>query len=225
MINSVLFDLGITLIRYYPKDEFTTVLSEAINECQKYLISIGINFPKDELWEKVKTENYESPDYKVRPLEERLKVIFNIQDSDLLEKLCEIFMSPIFSLGETYDDVKHVLNLLHEKGLKTAIVSNSPWGSPSNLWMHELHRRKLTPLIDEAVFCRDVGWRKPDQRIFKYTLTKLKNDVSQCIFVGDDPRWDVIGPSQLGMKSILIDRTKSNPDAIHDLFQIFNFLK
>jgi putative hydrolase of the HAD superfamily len=28
----------------------------------------------------------------------------------------------------------------------------------------------------------------------------------QCIFVGDDPRWDLVGPRAVGMEAILIDR-------------------
>jgi FMN phosphatase YigB (HAD superfamily) len=28
----------------------------------------------------------------------------------------------------------------------------------------------------------------------------------RCLFVGDDPRWDLVGPRALGMQALLIDR-------------------
>jgi len=46
--------------------------------------------------------------------------------------------------------------------IKTAIVSNSPWGSSANAWRHELMRHGLLERVDAAVFCGDVGWRKPN---------------------------------------------------------------
>ena len=224
MIRTLIFDLGNTLIKYYQKDEFSAILTDSIIYCKNYLASTGLKLHEEKIWDRVKKQNFESPDYKVRPLEERLSIIFKIKDLNLIEKLCKIFMNPIFSKGKKYDDVDSVFKLIREKDMKIAIISNTPWGSPSYLWREELERYKLTSLIDEVVFCRDVGWRKPDPRIFLYTLSKLKINASECLFVGDDPRWDIIGPNQVGIKSILIDRIGKNPDAIHSLNQIFNFL-
>jgi putative hydrolase of the HAD superfamily len=224
MIHAVLFDLGNTLVSYYQKEEFSAILSSAINGCIQYLVEERQQFLGDELWSRVKDQDYESSDYTVRPLEVRLSNIFKIMDEKLLERLCVVFMEPIFKNGKIYSDVEATLMYIREKGLKTAIISNTSWGSPSHLWKAELERYKLIQLMDAVVFCRDVGWRKPDPRIFHYALNKLGVDASECLFVGDDPRWDISGPNKVGIKSILIDRTGKNLNAAHSLNQIKEYI-
>ncbi|MBN1682530.1 HAD family hydrolase [Candidatus Bathyarchaeota archaeon] len=224
MIRAILFDLGNTLISYYQKDEFPEILSRAINDCCDFLIKSDIHFKENNLWFRVEKQDYESSNYEVRPLEERLQYIFNINNENILEKLSRIFMKQIFERGKTYDDVEPTLRKIQIDGLKTAIISNTPWGSPSFLWREELKRHNLDSLIALSIFCRDVGWRKPDARIFIYALKKLLLEPDECLFVGDDPRWDIVGSSQVGIRSILIDRTKKNPQAIYSLNQIFNHI-
>jgi putative hydrolase of the HAD superfamily len=62
-------------------------------------------------------------------------------------------------------------------------------------------------MVDETIFCTDVGWRKPARQIFDYTLAKFAVSAADCVFIGDDPHWDVKGPHAIGMDAILIDRT------------------
>jgi putative hydrolase of the HAD superfamily len=91
-------------------------------------------------------------------------------------------------------------------GCKTAIVSNTPWGSPGDLWHEEIRRLGLADHVDTIVCCDDVGWRKPAAPIFQHTMDKLGVTPAECLFVGDDPRWDIVGPRAIGMPAILIDR-------------------
>lgn len=113
-------------------------------------------------------------------------------------------------------------------GVRTAIVSNTPWGSPAELWREEMEVLGLKGLTDALIFCRDVGWRKPARQIFELTLEKMDSTPDRCLFVGDDPRWDVIGPKSVGIEAVLIQR-KEDPDslmtnAIRSLQEIFNKL-
>ena len=55
---------------------------------------------------------------------------------------------------------------LRSRGIKTAIVSNTPWGSPADAWRAELTRHGLLDKVDATVFCMDVGWRKPHRAPF-----------------------------------------------------------
>jgi putative hydrolase of the HAD superfamily len=115
-------------------------------------------------------------------------------------------MKPIFALARRYEDVLPVLRELGSRGFRKAIISNTPWGCPANLWREEIKRLDLDGQIDLAVLCRDVGWRKPARQIFDYTLDRLQVDAKDCVFVGDDPRWDLVGPRAVGMEAVLIDR-------------------
>lgn len=209
-MKAVLFDLGNTLIWYYVRPEIPQVLREAITEVQSFLRGKGLlSVSLEEMWRRMeKEENYEAKDYSVRPLEGRLARVFQLDpgSEELLAAACRRFMKPIFARGRLYEDSLPVLRELRSKGFKTAIVSNTSWGSPASLWREELARHGLSGQVDATIFCRDVGWRKPDRRIFEFTLEKLQTDARECTFVGDDPNWDVAGPRSFGMKAILIDR-------------------
>jgi putative hydrolase of the HAD superfamily len=60
--------------------------------------------------------------------------------------------------------------------------------------------------MDAVIFCSDAGWRKPAPQIFAYTLDKVAAQPQDCIFVGDNPRWDVAGPKAVGIEAVLVDR-------------------
>lgn len=159
------------------------------------------------IWNRVKERDGVSRDYRVRHLEERLVRIFQVDSSDkeLLLTMCRYFMKPIFARGKRYEETIPVLQELKSRGFKMGIISNLPCGSPSILWRKELKRQGLDEFAD-AVFCSDVGWRKPAEQIFRYALNKWNVKPEDCVFIGDDPRWDIVGPRAIGMKAILIDR-------------------
>ena len=232
MKNVVLFDLGNTLVRYYVRAEFPRILEQAITGVQ-YLHKEGISHASAEsIWRKVEEENHESENNAVRPLEGRLARIFRIDDhamsDEVVMAMCRAFMEPVFALAQRYDDVLPVLRQLGKKGFRKAIISNTPWGSPANLWREEIERLGLDKHADVVVFCGDVGWRKPARQIFDFTLERLQASPEDCLFVGDDPRWDLVGPQAVGIEAILIDRggeiwdTEEKP--IRSLCELFDRL-
>ena len=210
MKNFVLFDLGNTLVSYYERRDFPPILQRSIAEVERFLGTTADGG-------RVQAENFTAKDFQVRPLEERLACIFSetAWSEATSSEACRRFMRPIFALSSVYDDVLPTLETLRAQGVGTAIVSNTPWGSPSDLWREELARLGLAEAVDVAVFCRDCGWRKPAKQIFEYTLEKVGASVDQCLFVGDDPRWDIVGPQALGINAVLIDRrTQTLPDVL-----------
>ncbi|MFH2111239.1 MAG: HAD family hydrolase [Candidatus Bathyarchaeota archaeon] len=224
MAKAVLFDLGNTLVSYYQRHEFPGILEEAVNGCVEHLRDAGIGFREEGLWDRVKEQDHGSPDNRVYPLGLRLAAIFGLDDQVTIDGLCRVFMEPIFVRGRLYSDVKPALRALRAGGVKTAIVSNTPWGSSAGLWRLELERLGLARLVDEAVFCGDVGWRKPDPRVFQYALSRIGVEAGDCLFVGDDPRWDVVGAVGVGMRAVLVDRTGEDPDALHGLGGLLGLL-
>jgi putative hydrolase of the HAD superfamily len=105
------------------------------------------------------------------------------------------------------------LAAVRRKEIRTAIVSNTPWGSPAEAWASELRRHGLTEAVDATVFCVEVGWRKPAPQIFQHALSLLDVDARDAVFVGDDPRQDVAGAERSGLRAILINPWRSVTDA------------
>jgi putative hydrolase of the HAD superfamily len=207
----ILFDLGGTLAHYYDMSDFPFILQQAIREVQFYLDEKGLLTVTPELIAaRVKQEDHESADYRSRPLEERLTRIFGLEASiatdELLMEMCKRFMAPIFARGRCYEDTLPALKGLRSRGFRTAIVSNTSWGSPAVLWRSEIKRLGLDSYMDSVVLDRDIGWRKPSERIFEFAMKTLGVPPGDCVFVGDQPKWDLLGPRAVGMEAILIDR-------------------
>lgn len=209
--KAVLFDLGNTLVQYYNRRQFPGILRQAIAEVEACLRENALVCPAEEaIWQNVQAENYEAADHRVRPLAQRLAHIFELESISLspalVDALCRRFLQPIFACAQVYKDTLPTLAKLRAHGIKTAIVSNTPWGSPGYLWREKLARLGLDGAVDATVFCTDVGWRKPARPILAHALAMLGAQPEECLFVGDDPRWDLVGPRALGMEALLLAR-------------------
>jgi putative hydrolase of the HAD superfamily len=210
MKDTVLFDLGNTLVRYFEKAEFDAILRQSIGHVQGYLDAAGLlRVSPEEMWRRVGAENHEAQDGRVRPLEGRLNRIFALEprpEPEVMEAMCRCFLRPFYSRARRYEDTLPTLAALKAEGFCTAIISNLPWGSPAAPWHKEVVRQGLVPYMSAVVFCTDVGWRKPARPIFEYALEICGAEPQNCLFVGDNPLWDVAGPRALGIEAVLIDR-------------------
>ena len=226
-MDAVIFDLGGTLVSYYRRDEFPPILRSSISNVARVLVDDDLPVPSGSvIAERTAAENHEASDHRVRPLERRLERIFDLADGDLAgpvcDSACRAFLEPIFAVGRRYDDVLPALEDIRSTGVKIGLLSNTPWGSPSEPWREEVARHELADWFDTLSFCRDTGWRKPAREPFLAASEALGVAPERCIFVGDDPRWDRVGPIEVGMLPLTLDRdgTTGDPDRIATLEQI-----
>lgn len=215
MTAAVLFDLGNTLAAYYHASEFQPILAAAINAVRDELSARGqCAVSLESAMSAAVEENREAADFRFTPMLERLERIFRVplaRDSSLAAAACSKFLEPIFAVARIYADTLPTLAHLRQTGIRTAIVSNAPWGSPPELSRRELQRLGLSNAVDTVVLCGEVGWRKPAPAIFHYAREKLGCRPAECMFVGDDPRWDMDGSAAVGMRTMLIDRDNRHP--------------
>lgn len=213
-IRAVLFDLGNTLVGYYESAEFPAVLRRCLRLCSEARGWSGDAGREEALFERALRLNQERSDFAVRALGERLRELFDPQgvlDDLALGRLGAAFMKPIFELARPCPQAPIVLESLRRRGVKTAIVSNTPWGSSASEWRTELARHGLLDSVDAVVFCVDVGWRKPHRAPFDRALTLLDVAPTDAVFVGDDPRWDVIGAQNAGLRPVLLGSPARTP--------------
>jgi putative hydrolase of the HAD superfamily len=208
-IRAVLFDLGDTLVSYYQPQDFMPILQRSLDACLRALEApVPTGEAQTELLHQALELNQERADLAVWPLEERLRVLFAqyapTRDCGSVEQMLLAFLEPIFATAQVSHDALPVLAALRRRGLKTAIVSNTPWGSPGRTWRSELARHDLLSAVDAVVFCRDVGWRKPHPAPFRRALEMIGVAAKDAAFVGDDPVWDVEGAESAGLLPILL---------------------
>ncbi len=97
---------------------------------------------------------------------------------------------------EFFDDVFPVLEQLNQS-YRMGSISN---GNAS---------AGLTPLDDYFEYyinAADVMARKPDQKIFLAFCAEMDVAPQRCVYVGDDPHFDVQGAREAGMQSIWVNR-------------------
>ena len=213
-IRAILFDLGNTLVGYFTSSEFPLVLRRCLRECASALGHTEDRARDEDLFERALLLNRERSDYAVRPLSTRLQELFGADEASA-RALGTAFLKPIFAMARPDPQAVPLLEVLRGRGIKTAIVSNTPWGSPADAWRAELIRHGLLDKVDATVFCMDVGWRKPHRAPFDRALSLLEVAPADALFVGDDHRWDIIGAQNAGLRPVLLESVVPKPRHDH----------
>ena len=111
-----------------------------------------------------------------------------------------------------YPATRRILEELRERGYRIALISNA---SSQEAVEETLRRLGLIDYFDAVVTSRLVGVRKPDPRIFAYTLTLLQSKPSEAVHVGDRAYEDVLGAKLAGLYAIHL-ATSEPPSPIAD---------
>jgi HAD superfamily hydrolase (TIGR01549 family) len=106
-----------------------------------------------------------------------------------------------FERWSVYPDVVPFLPRAREAGVRLALISNAGTGLTEHLRVLGLDR-----FFDVAAVSAAEGIRKPDRRIYERTLERLGAAPEEALHVGDFYVEDVLGPRQIGLRGILIDR-------------------
>lgn len=112
--------------------------------------------------------------------------------------ISEIFGSRCFHL---FADVKETLSALKASGLRLGLISN--WHGGLHYFCEELG---IARYFDAIVSSAEVGCEKPDPRIFREALTRLRTSPEQTLHVGDSIDDDFRGAKAAGLDSVLVDR-------------------
>ena len=89
---------------------------------------------------------------------------------------------------------------LRSLGAKIALVSNGK----SPFQERNFRSPGISSLFDAVIISEAVGLRKPDKKIFYLACDRLKDQASDCVFVGDSIESDIEGANNSGMPSIYL---------------------
>ncbi len=92
------------------------------------------------------------------------------------------------------------LELARERGLRTAVISNSN-GTVADILAHLGLAKDLEFIIDSS----KVGVEEPDPRIFRIALERAGLQPHEAVYVGDLYSIDVVGARAAGLRAILMD--------------------
>ena len=121
---------------------------------------------------------------------------------------------------ECYNQVKEVLNQLSEQYRMGAVSDGQQlWAEP------ELYSVGLQDYFVTVVVSGDLGYRKPDRRIFDQALNAMQLFADEVIFIGNDMYRDIYGAKNAGMKTVLY-KSNQGDHSFHGVnadYIIYNF--
>ena len=120
-------------------------------------------------------------------------------DPILARKIEAEIVEAILSSLTPVPGAREVVEELAGKGYRLAIISNA---SSQSAVEALLEKHGMLGFFDVVVTSRLVGVRKPDPRIFHYTLLLLGLGPSQAVYVGDRGYEDVYGAKNAGLYAI-----------------------
>ena len=116
-------------------------------------------------------------------------------------------VAPVWEPNRVDEGVMDLARALHGR-MRLAILSNATIRLED-----QLRRLDVAPYFDPIINSARIGLRKPDPRIFVYTLDALAVAPAAILFV-DDKRRNTAVAEQLGIPSVLFDRAATLAGAL-----------
>jgi HAD superfamily hydrolase (TIGR01549 family) len=96
-----------------------------------------------------------------------------------------------------------LLIYLKEKKIPLALVSNMT--GPVAIFDKGLDDKGVVAFFDTVVWSSAIGLRKPDNRVFEYTIKQLNLKASKGIWmVGDNEQADIVGGKAMGFTTVKV---------------------
>ncbi len=94
-------------------------------------------------------------------------------------------------------------NLLKELAItyKLGLISNFTFAP---VIYAGLKRLDINQYFNVILVSDETGWRKPNTKIFKEALRRLRVTAEETVYVGDSPQEDIKGAKAVGMKTVFV---------------------
>jgi putative hydrolase of the HAD superfamily len=210
MLRAVLFDLGDTLLDFEPMDT-RAVFRRASRLTYDFMVARGVAMPDfnrytrvyfravrwSYLWAKLRQREFNSLDL-LRTFHRKMDLPV---DEPLLRELAWLWYEPITEQTRVEENLRATLAAIRSAGLRLGVISNT--FVPGFVHDRHLEMEGLLEFLPVRIYSSEVGYRKPDKRIFQAALAQLDVTPSEVLFVGDLVKTDIVGARRMGMKTAL----------------------
>lgn len=93
------------------------------------------------------------------------------------------------------------LRRLRDRGVALALLTNGDTQGQRN----KIERFGLAPFFNDILVEGELGYGKPDLRVYSRALSSLEVEPGETWMVGDNLEWDVSAPQKLGIAGIWVD--------------------
>ncbi|MGQ9837851.1 MAG: HAD-IA family hydrolase [Cyanobacteriota bacterium] len=123
----------------------------------------------------------------------------------------EAFFDQVFELfaggepWELYPETLSVLQTLQEQGIRLGVISNF-----DSRLLPVLKQLQLEKYFSSITLSTQVGYAKPDARIFHTALKAQGIPSEQALHIGDSYSQDYLGAKAAGLNALWLDRSESS---------------
>ena len=183
-----------------------------------YGVDIGVS-SWEALWARFEGDNENlrilrdwAPFYRQHSWHEAL-VAHGVTDAEFASELAETFPIHRRKLHVVYDDVRSALDHLRTR-FRLGLLTN---GAP-DLQREKIAGAGIGGYFDPIVVSGDLGFGKPDPRIFHEILSRAGVTSNEAIMVGNSLHSDIQGAHAAGMKAVWVNRagTPRDDDIVPD---------
>ena len=222
MIKAIIFDLDNTLLDFMKMKQFAVKAAiTAMNEA-------GLNIDEDQaykdIFELYKTKGWENQ----QVFNDFLMQNFGKVSNKILAAGIVSYRRAREATLVVYPNVNKTLIELIKMSIKLAVVSDAP---SREAWMR-LYYLNLHHVFDPVLTYDDSGAHKPSPKPFEMALNILNVNSDEALMIGDWPERDVVGASQIGMKTIFarygdtFGTVDSGADwDVDDIYEVVNIIK
>ena len=202
-VQAIFFDAGNTLLRMNYGAIAEALAREGVRVTEAELAradwAARVRLDADLVARRTSTESVSTADGYVRYLLEGA----GVSDERVVSKVAawRRAYNPPAGVWNTAEPLAaDALKLARRAGLRTAVISNSN-GSVRRI----LESLGLAPDLDFVLDSFEVGFEKPDARIFRLALERAGVAPADAVYVGDLYSIDVLGARGAGLSAVLID--------------------
>ena len=109
----------------------------------------------------------------------------------------EIYWNSFINSIQVESEALKFLVLCKKKYISVCAVTDMQ----ASIQIRKLKKLGVAQYIDYLVTSEEVGYEKPDPRIFQYALNKLAQEAQDCVMIGDHYEKDILGAESLGIVS------------------------
>lgn len=145
----------------------------------------------------------------------------HIPDVKLADKLDREYLARSPYQTQLFPHTKETLEILKSQGYRMSIITNGF----AEVQTIKLKNSGIDTYFEHVICSEQVGFSKPDKKVFEYAMNRSKAKNIDSIMIGDDINGDVLGAESAGIRGVLFDENPkknytSDITRIHDLSEL-----
>lgn len=223
MIKGLLFDLNGTLIDIHTDEEDLNAYRVTGNFLDYYGVKITPGKLKEKYFEINRRQRKESrekfPEFDAGKIFYEIIEKFSLSPAEteqekserlaLAETASRVFRASTRHALSLYDGVKDTLDIYKDKYKMAAVTDGQKlWAEP------EWKSCALQDYFSFVLVSGDLGYRKPDERLFQMAIEKMALLPEEILFIGNDMYRDIYGAKNAGLKCVFF-RSNQGDHSFH----------